>query len=222
MLIIQQITLTWHKQERGGNYAVTRSRFPFSVPADFNYNSSIVIQHLNFFQDGNRILDAFEFNRLMWDKIRKNDVFKISDSETEQRLHQDERNIRNNMLTEHNCSPEQLRLKNLRFETVGENIDVIFHSDGIFPYITGHNSEYNNENSPLYNRNLVNEKVFCLKPETTGRIIFHERRTDYDNGTWYYVKTCFNLAITSRAENNIFSSQSFDFICDYTENTVLR
>ena len=80
MLIIQQITLTWHKRERGGNYAVTRSRFPFSAPADFNYNSGIVIQHLNFFQDGNKILDAFEFNRLMWDAIRKNDVFRTKTS----------------------------------------------------------------------------------------------------------------------------------------------
>lgn len=222
MLIIQKITLTWHKQERGGNYAVIRNRFPFSAPADFNSGSNIVIQTLGFFQDRDSIINVVELNRLMWEKLRKNDSCKFSDSEIDERLYLQERTILNNILTRYNCSPEQLKLKNLRFETNGENIDVIFHADGIFPHISGHNSQYNDENSPLYRKNLLNEKIFCLKPETTGRIIFHERLTDYDDRTWYYVKTCFNLANTERVRRNIFSSQKFDFICDYTENTILK
>ncbi len=66
----------------------------------------------------------------------------------------------------------------------------------------------------------LNETAFILKKNQYGRIIWNERRTDYDTGEWYYQLHIYNMIYSlDISKNNIFVSNKPDFV--YQQEAVL-
>ena len=60
LLLIQEIDLTWHKNERGGQYAQARRQFPRAYPLDgLPDQAGAAVHHLSFYQKGDGFVEAF-------------------------------------------------------------------------------------------------------------------------------------------------------------------
>lgn len=59
----------------------------------------------------------------------------------------------------------------------------------------------------------MNEKAFVLKQNQYGRIIWNERRTDYDTGEWYYQLHIYNFIylLDHTFSKDIFMKKKPDF-----------
>ena len=132
--------------------------------------------------------------------------------------------IKRNRLRLFSCI-EDLNLTNLSVRPAPEGYSISFfydeHRSGM-PYRRGRNQDFQNPNAPLYCKDCLNETAFTLRPGQYGRIIWNERRTDYDNGTWYYQLHILNLLHVSPEQSikhDIFLAAQPDF--EYKQIAVL-
>ena len=68
----------------------------------------------------------------------------------------------------------------------------------------------------------LNETAFILRSGQYGRIIWNERRTDYDNRTWYYqlhILNLFHMPLGQEITKDIFLAAQPDF--EYKQLAVL-
>ncbi|RKI65621.1 hypothetical protein D7V91_13970 [bacterium 1xD42-67] len=198
MLLIQEIDLTWHKNERGGRYAQARRRFPRAYPLDGPpAQAGAAVHHLSFYQNGETFLDAFQDMRRSLEQFLPRIGY--TQEQTQREIQQRSSFLKRNRLRLFPCI-EDLDLTDLSIRPVSEGYSISFfydeHRSGM-PYRRGHNQDFLDPSSPLYHKDCLNETAFILQPGQYGRIVWNERRTDYDDRTWYYQLHICNLFHTS-------------------------
>lgn len=194
LLFIQTICLSWGKEERSATYAKKRAEFPMAYLLD-NFpdkiREDVLVQCLNFWQ--------------------KETIFQTlcrNDSDCIQFYH----------------SVQDLNLTNLWIQAKEETYEVTFFYDrqhNGLPIKKGHNKDYHNINSPFYYHDILNETAFSLKQGQYGRIIWNERKRDYDTGEWYYQLHIINLlhSLNKMPKTNIFLTHKLDF--EYKQMSLL-
>ena len=223
MLLIQEIDLTWHKNERGGQYAQARRQFPRAYPLDsLPAQAGAAVHQLSFYQNRDSFIEASQ------DTQQSLEPFLLRIGFTrEQALREIQRRlslIKRNRLRLFPCI-EDLNLTNLSVRPALEGYSISFfydeHRSGM-PYRRGRNQDFQNQSSPLYCKDCLNETAFTLRPGQYGRIIWNERRTDYDNGTWYYqlhILNLFHVSPEQSIKHDIFLAAQPDF--EYKQIAVL-
>ena len=223
LLLIQEIDLTWHKRERGGQYAQARRQFPRAYPLDgLPDQAGAAVHQLSFYQNRDSFIEASQ------DTQQSLEPFLLRIGFTrEQALREIQRRlslIKRNRLRLFPCI-EDLNLTNLSVRPAPEGYAISFfydeHRSGM-PYRRGRNQDYQNSSSPLYHKDCLNETAFILRSGQYGRIIWNERRTDYDNRTWYYqlhILNLFHMPLGQEITKDIFLAAQPDF--EYKQIAVL-
>lgn len=200
MLIIQTTTLTWFKPERGGFPAEVRNKFKWTFPIERipDKEDECLLDERRLYQQEGKFLTLAEFNKALgFPPPRRNTDLpptKISD----------------------------LREKNVKFTMLdGGEIQVDFsmnpqNHNGV-PHRHGHNKDFNNPDSPLCGKDVLNETAFTLAVGESGQIAYNARFSDCDMGHWWYEQTVINIANTP-FNANIFRSGKFDYIYKQLEN----
>lgn len=222
MLLIQEIDLTWGKNERGGTPAKIRQHFPLSYPQEeVRLKGDVLVHRLAFFQNGEAILNAQEESRQSIEKYLPKLGF------TQDQIQQEIENrifyIKQNQFQFYHSALE-LNLTNLTVQPCSEEIAVTFFYDerrSGMPYRRGHNQDYCDPQSPWYGKDCLNETAFILTPGQYGRVMWNDRRTDYDTGEWYYKLHIYNLINTGTNMPNqtVFTEREPDFV--YKQLAVL-
>lgn len=221
MLLIQEIHLTWNKQERMGKYAKARSQFPLAYPLEGAEDShNIVLHKLLFFQKGEIFLNSVQETRESLGKY-------FTQMGYSHNLAQHKIQKRICYLKQHQFqyyqSVQQLNLANLSVSSGSDCLEVSFFYDerlSGLPFRRGHNKDYHHPQSLLYGKDCLNEVAFLLKPKQYGRIIWNERKADYDTGAWYYQMNLYNLILTDcMPTKNMFLINKPDF--EYRQMAVL-
>lgn len=159
MLLIQDICLSWGKEERGFAYAKKRAEFPLVYSLDKlpdTFHGDVIVHRLYFWQKGS-----------MFQTLQMNNAYRYQ------------------MYT----SVQDLNLTNLSIQSDAESYDVTFFYDerrSGRPIRQGHNKDYNDKNSLLYRHDILNETAFSLRQGQYGQVIWNERKIDCDTGGWYY------------------------------------
>ena len=221
--MIQEIDLTWNKNERGGQYAQARRQFPQAYPLDdLPAQAGAAVHRLSFYQNGETFLEASQDMRQSLEQFLPRIGF--TQAQTQREIQQRLSFIKRNRLRLYPCI-EDLNLTNLSVRPVAAGCSVSFfydeHRSGM-PYRRGRNQDYQNSSSPLYHKDCLNETVFILRPGQYGRIIWNERRTDYDNRTWYYqlhILNLFPMPLGQEITKDIFLAAQPDF--EYKQIAVL-
>lgn len=223
MLLIQEIDLTWTKNERGGSAAQARRQFPAAYPMDqLPAQAAAAVQYLGFRQKKETFLDAAQETRRSLEQFLPKIGF--TPAQVQQEIQQRLSWIRKNRLQTFSRI-EDLNLTNLSIRPGPEGISVSFFYDSQrsgMPYRRGHNQDFHNQNAPLCGKDCLNETAFVLAPGQYGRVIWNERRTDYDDRTWYYqLHTCNLLHLSGETpiQEDVFLSSGPDFI--YRQLAVL-
>ena len=194
MLLVQDICLTWGKKERNSICAKKRAEFPMAYLLDNfpdTFHGDVIVHHLNFGQRGT-----------MFQNLWMNDTYRF----------------------QFYSSIQNLNLTNLLIQSDVESYEVTFfydaHSSGQ-PIRQGHNKDYHNVDSLLYRHDILNETVFSLRPGQYGRVIWNERKIDFDTGEWYYQLHVSNLLhyVGKMPEQDIFLIHRPDF--EYKQMAVL-
>ena len=200
MLLVQNITLSWGKEERGAEYAGMRSGFQMAYPIEAASFQMEAAESLHYFiQRGMEFLDGSR-RKQRWrpylDPCKMN-LTNIAIGKREEGAFQGG----NSLLAVTFFYHEQRSGKPLR---------------------RGHNKDYNLVQSPFYRKDCLNESAFVLEPGQYGRIIWNERRTDYDTGEWYYELHIVNLlhSIDKTIQSDSFTSHGPDYI--YKQLAQLR
>lgn len=194
MLFIQDICLSWGKKERASVYAKRRAEFPMAYSLhklSGPFHGDVIVHSLNFRQRGT----------MFWPSPR-NDVHGFQFCR----------------------SVGDLNLTNLFIQPEGESYEVTFFYDehrGGRPVRRGHNKDYNNIDSLLYRHDILNETVFSLRPGQYGRVIWNERKIDFDTGEWYYQLHVSNLwsCLGKMPKQEIFLTSRIDF--EYKQMALL-
>ncbi len=197
MLVVQDITLAWGKEERGAEYARARAGFPMAYPAETRVLSGeAAVQRFVLRQEGKAFIDCMQ-------KVRSRWVWQ--------------------------CYPhlKDMNLANILITAKGDfsPLEVTFfydeHRSGK-PFRRGHNKEYQDAQSPLYRKDCLNETAFILEEGQYGRIVWNERKTDYDTGEWYYQLHILNLyhLRNQEIESDIFTAHIPDF--EYRQMAELK
>ena len=223
MLLIQEIDLTRNKNERGGQYAQARRQFLQAYPLDeLPAQAGAAVHHLSFYQNGETFLDASQDIRQSLEQFLPRIGF--TQEQTQREIQQRLSFIRRNRLRLFPCI-EDLNLTNLSIQpaSVGYSISFFYdeHRSGM-PYRRGRNQDFQNPSAPLYFKDCLNETAFILRPGQYGRVIWNERRTDYDNGTWYYqlhVCNFIHAFLTQEIKKDMFLAVQPDF--EYKQLAVL-
>ena len=223
LLLIQEIDLTWHKNERGGQYAQARRQFPRAYPLDgLPAQAGAAVHQLSFCQNRDSLIEASQDIQQSLEPFLLQIGFTREQArrEIQQRLSL----IKRNRFRLFSCI-EDLNLTNLSVRPVPEGCSVSFfydeHRSGM-PCRRGRNQDFQNPGAPLYCKDCLNETAFVLRPGQYGRITWNERRTDYDNGTWYYQLHILNLLHVSPEQSikhDIFLAAQPDF--EYKQIAVL-
>ena len=215
MLLIQEIDLTWHKNERGGQYAQARRRFPRAYPLDGPpAQVGAAVHHLSFYQKGDGFVEAFLDIRPSLERFLPQIGF--TREQTQREIQQRLSLIKRNRLRLFS-SIEDLNLTNLSVQPVPEGCSISFFYDeqrSGMPYRRGRNQDFQNPSALLYCKDCLNETAFILRPGQYGRVIWNERRTDYDNGTWYYQLHICNFMhtfLTQETKKDLFLAAQPDF-----------
>ena len=194
MLLIQDICLSWGKNERSSVYAKTRAEFPVVYSLDKlpdMFHGDVMVYRLDFWQRGtmfrtSHMTDAYRFQFY--------------------------------------TSVKDLNLTNLSIQSDAENYEVTFfydeHRSGE-PVRQGHNKDYHNIDSLLYRHDILNEAAFSLERGQYGRVIWNERKINYDTGEWYYQWHIINLLHYQgkMPKKDIFLTSKPDF--EYKQMAVL-
>ena len=223
MLLIQEIDLTWHKNERGGQYAQARRQFPRAYPLDgLPARAGAAVHQLSFYQNRDSFIEASQDIQQSLEPflLRIGFTREQAQREIQQRLSL----IKRNRLRLFSCI-EDLNLTNLSVRPAPEGYSISFfydeHRSGM-PYRRGRNQDFQNPNAPLYCKDCLNETAFVLSPGQYGRIIWNERRTDYDDQTWYYqlhIRNLFYVPLDQNIKKDIFIAVQPDFV--YKQIAVL-
>lgn len=194
MLWIQKIDLTWNKQERGVKGENARRRFLLAYPLEeIVCQEEVLVQQLHFFQQGEAFLDAKQEARQSLERYLPKLGF--TKAQIQKEIQNRIRWITNNQYQTY-ASLEALNLTNLAVQNREDTCQVTFFYDeqrSGAPMRRGHNQDFQNPDSPFYGRDALNETAFVLTPNQYGRILWNERRTDYDTGEWYYQLHVYNL-----------------------------
>ena len=194
MLFIQDICLSWGKKERSSAYAKKRTEFPMADSLDKlpdRFHGDIMVHRLSFWQRAT----GFQ-------PLPMNDRYRF----------------------QFYTSVQKLNLTNLTILPNTEGYEVTFfydeHRSGQ-PIRQGHNKDYHNIDSLFYRHNLLNETAFSLEPGQYGRVIWNERKTDYDTGEWYYQLHVNNLlySLEKMPKPDIFLIRKPDF--EYKQMALL-
>ena len=202
MLIIQDITLTWGKNERGGRFAESRARFPRSYAEEAApAHCEAAVFRRSFFQDGDEIIGAAE-------RLRRSGV--LNEEQLGERIRwMDRRRI------SAYATLAEIDVTGLTAERSGCAYAVGFFYDvgrcGM-PVRRGANKDYNNPASRLYRKNVLNERAFALSDGQYGRIIWNERLSDVDTGEWFYRFHIYNLFAAASFDGTEFVSRAPDFL----------
>ena len=222
MLLIQDIALTWYKPDRGGAGAATRQRFPAAYLLKENpLPGETVVQTLYFWQDGETFLDAEQTAH----RSMERDLPKLgfSPAQVEEEIQKRIFYIKKYRIQCYS-SVEELNLTNLAIGVQEDRLSVSFfydeHRSGA-PHRRGHNQDYQDPRSALFGKDCLNETAFVLEKGQYGRLIWNERKTDYDTGTWYYQLHIYNLIHLNNtpAEPDIFIAKGPDFL--YQKTAIL-
>ena len=194
LLLIQEIDLTWNKNERGGQYAQARRQFPQAYPLDeLPAGAGAAVHRLSFYQNGETFLEASQDMRQSLEQFLPRIGF--TQAQTQQEIQQRLSFIKRNRLRLYPCI-EDLNLTNLSVRPVPEGCSISFfydeHRSGM-PYRRGRNQDFQNPSAPLYCKDCLNETAFVLSPGQYGRILWNERKTGDDDRTWYYQLHIYNL-----------------------------
>ena len=194
MLLIQEITLTWGKSERGADGDRMRRQFSMAYPFDRDrIAGEITVHHVSLIQERNRVLHAAQAAQKSMEKyLQKLEVPQEKiEKETAQRI----RWMKEQEYQSYH-SQSELNLTNLSADYLDDKWEITFFYDerrSGMPVRRGHNKDFENPESPLYGKDLLNERAFVLTPGQYGRICWNERRTDADTGEWYYQLHVYNL-----------------------------
>lgn len=195
MLVIQKITLVWHKEERGGKFAEARSRFNFALPINRTPGKTdeCLLDEHRLYQHVNKFYTLQEYDKLLgfeWSaRVRREYSPPVRLSE--------------------------LKVKNVTFTEVDSGIRVNFSYDPQLngaPPRRGHNKDFNDTNSPFFGEDILNETAFALALGQMGRIAYNGRFSDCDNGHWWYEQTVVNIANVENFKSNVFVGREFDFV----------
>lgn len=186
MLLVQDICLSWGKKERSSAYAKLRAEFPIVYLFDKlpdTFQGDVIVRRLNFLQKGT-----------MFQNLYMNDVYRL----------------------QFYSSVQDLNLTNLSIRSNVESYEVAFFYDerrSGQPVRRGHNKDYHNIDSLLYHHDILNETAFSLKRGQYGRVIWNERKIDYDTGKWYYQWHIINLLhyLGKTPKKDIFLTCKLDF-----------
>lgn len=198
MLVVQEIVTVWNKSERGGENAEARSRFLYAAPIERKPCASdeCIFNHIRFYQKDGRFYAPDEYDKLMG----FGGTGRLLKRAYEQPV-----------------KLSQLKVKNVSFTENKNGIEVGFSYDPQIngrPARKGHNKDFNNTESRLYGKDILNETAFVLKEGQKGQIIYNGRFSDYDTGQWWYEQTAVNVANVSfeNFHKQIFLSSEFDFV----------
>lgn len=199
MLLIQEVNLIWHKQERGGAAAVARRRFPYAYnwPAECGLHN-VMLHRLNFYQQGENFLDDEAETRQSLQAYGQK--MGLTQAEIDRRIVQRLWQAQKYAKQFYN-SADDLNLTNLSLAYCGDNLQVDFCYDvqrSGRPARRGHNKDFANRQARMYSRDCLNENAFLLAPGQYGRVVWNERNVDYDTGGWYYQLHIYNLFYGSR------------------------
>ena len=165
MLLIQEIDLTWHKNERGGQYAQARRQFPRAYPLDgLPDQAGAAVHQLSFYQNRDSFIEASQDTQQSLEPflLRIGFTREQAQREIQQRLSLIKRN-RLRLFS----SIEDLNLTNLSVQPVPEGCSISFfydeHRSGM-PYRRGRNQDFQNPSAPLYCKDCLNETAFVLSP----------------------------------------------------------
>lgn len=222
MLFIQNLTYTWHKQERSAACAALRRRFPQAyLVEETTILEEAALHILSFTQKGTALLDSRQvFCQSMEQYLPK---LGYTAEQVQREIERRSAHIQTYHLQTY-ASIQNLRLLNLVLHPCPQGCRASFfydeHQSGK-PYRRGHNKDYNNPDSPLYRQDCLNETAFTLAPGQYGRILWNERRTDYDTGEWYYQLHIYNLVNVPghQVKSSLLTSRSPDFI--YRQKALL-
>lgn len=166
MLLVQDICLSWGKGERTSACAEKRADFPTVFSLDElpdTFHGDVIVHRLNFWQKGTTFQTLY-----------MKDAYRFQSY----------------------ASVQNLNLANLSIRLAAESYEVTFFYDERRrgrPVRQGHNKDYHNADSWLYRHDILNETVFSLRQGQYGRVIWNERKTDFDTGEWYYQLHASNL-----------------------------
>lgn len=220
MLLVQKICLQWDKEERGAKGENVRRQFPqayvleklpirnkegvFAQSRWDSYTSEwhtkyfqdcMFVHNLYFYQKKELILDAVQYEHDWAERYRS----KLGwESERIAREIQDRIAWIKRYQYDFGDIMDVNKFGNISICSKADKYEVSYmHYQGVVPIRRGHNKDYHNINSPFYQKDLLNETAFILSPDQYGRIIWNERKTDYDTGEWYYQLHIFNLLYLS-------------------------
>lgn len=193
MILIQNINLSWSKNERGTGHAQVRRQFPQAYLLEENMPVGNVVVHcLHFRQQGvssiASVLESIRCGIQLYQSI-------------------EEVNLANLSLAPCPCGFEVSFYYDERRS--GK------------PFRRGHNKDYNNLQSPLYRRDCLNETAFALAPNQYGRILWNERNIYSDTGEWYYCIHIYNILFVPDGidKADVFVTNEPDYI--YRQMVVL-
>ncbi|MDE6221804.1 MAG: hypothetical protein K2G51_15515 [Lachnospiraceae bacterium] len=214
MLLIQKICLQWGKGERGAEGEQVRRQFLWAYPLEPQaVQGDVLIQNLNFYQKKSTILNAIQEEYYLSEKYYPQWGYTPGriQRETQDRIAWIKRYQYQNY-----SSVNAINLANLSVSHRDGRFDITFfydeHRSGA-PFRRGHNKDYWNPDSPFYATDVLNETAFVLSPGQYGQILWNERRTDFDNGTWYYQLHIYNMYYLSgeTVPNDIFTTREPDY-----------
>ncbi len=200
MVIIQEICLQWDKEERSADGDKARRRFSHAYPlAPQTAQRDVLVQSLYFYQNKTTFLDAIQEQYYLTEKYRPQwEQSGQTPERIEREMHDRIAYIKRYQYQNYG-SVKDVNLANLSIRREEDNLKLSFYYDehrSGAPFRRGHNKDYHNQDSPLYARDVLNETAFTLSQGQYGRILWNERRTDCDRGTWYYQLHIYNLYYT--------------------------
>ncbi len=197
MLIIQKICLQWGKKVRGADGDKVRSQFPHVYPiAPQTVQEGVLVQNLNFYQNKSTILDAIQEEKYLAEKYRPQWEQRGQTPERIQWELHDRISWIKKYQYQNYAAIQEINLANLSICREDDKLKLSFFYDERrcgAPFRRGHNKDYHNQDSPFYARDVLNETAFTLSQGQYGRILWNERCTDCDEGTWYYQLHIYNL-----------------------------
>ncbi len=214
MLLIQNICLSWDKNERGAKGENVRRQFPLAYPIGEHPLGEATVQNLNFYQEGTEIMDFVQAEYYFSEKTLPKIGF--TEERTKREIEKRIAWIKKHQYQNYS-SVDALNLTNLSIYPKDNMFDIVFFYDeqrsGV-PFRSGHNRDFLNPDSRLYQKNNLNETAFLLKKNQYGRIVWNERRVDYDLGTWYYELHIYNIFYAQGQDvpKNIFVRTEPDFV----------
>jgi hypothetical protein len=214
MLLIQNIRLSWDKNERGAKGEDVRRSFPPAYPVGHQLFGEAVVQNLYFYQEEDRIMDYNQAEYFFMEKSLPRIGFT-----KEQAAEEAKKRIEWTKKHQYQSYPsiDALNLANLSVCAKENQVEITFFYDeqrsGV-PVRRGHNKDFLNPDSRFYQKDNLNETAFILGKNQYGRIIWNERKVDYDQGTWYYEFHIYNLIYLTENKfpDNIFLQAEPDYI----------